>query len=80
MGKYDSKEKTRKRRIEKLKESVLECLIVLLGVVVVTLFGLPDDLFDGQDAYAIGLLVLFLISLAGSVIHKLIRKNKNKEK
>lgn len=78
MGKFESKKKTRKKMIQGAGKFLWDGLIILVGVVVITLLGLPDDPYTGQDVYAVGLIVIFLVAEAGVVIHRAIRKRKEK--
>ena len=78
MGKYASKEKTRKLRSQEIRKFLLNGLIILVGVVGISLLGLPDDPYTSQDAYAVGLIAIFLAAELGTIIHRAIRKRKEK--
>ena len=76
MGKYASKEKTRKKRRKGIGWGIGCFLIILLGVIVRDLLNLPDAPHSGNEAYVIGVIVLFLLAEAGNVLSRLFRKRK----
>ena len=82
-GKFESKEKTQKKRREERKGCFFECLIFLFGVVVVVLLNIPDDSLSGLVVFDIGVIALFLICSVcsgGYAIYKMIQKRKNKKR
>ena len=74
MGKYTSKEKTRKKRLQEIGKFLVVGVIVLVGAVVISLLNLPDDPYNSQVEYGIGVIVIFLLAEAGTLLYKTIRK------
>ena len=81
MGKYENKEKTRKLKIKGVWKFLFAVLTTLIGVIVMRLLDWTDciNAWDvGEAAYAIGLVIVFLVVEASTVIYRAIRKRKEK--
>ena len=76
MGKYASQEKTRKKRLKGIGWGIGCFLTILLGVILMDLLNLPDNPHIRNEAYVIGVIVLFLVGEAAALLHKTLRKRK----
>ena len=50
----------------------------MISVGVISLLDLPSDPNTGRDAYAIGLLIIFFVTEAGTVIYRVVKKRTEK--
>ena len=83
VGRFESKEKTRKRNRDKRKGCLFEFLIMLLGVAVTGLLNITDDTSGASLTMGIGFIALVLIcGVCSGVygIYKMIRKRKDKKR
>ena len=78
MGKYEDKEKTKKITFLTISRYLFVGLATFIGAIVIHLLGLPDKSNTGRTAYAVGLIIIFLVVEFGIIIHGAIRKRKEK--
>ena len=78
-GKFESKEKTQKKRREELKGCFFISLVLVFGAVILELLGVADRPGSGRTAFLLGALALYLISCICSWVYKTIRKRKNEK-
>ena len=78
MGKYEDEEKTKKITLLTISRYLFVGLATFIGAIVIHLSGLPDKSNTGRTAYAVGLIAIFLAAELGIIIHRAIRKRKEK--
>ena len=79
MGKYESRKKTKKITLLTISRYLFVGLVTLMGAIVIALLGLSDDSYTGEIAYAVGVIIIFLVAELGTIIHRAIRKRKAKK-